>query len=261
MVRRVVLLVAVTLAVSCGAAWAQAPVPGKNKVVVRGQAQDLYFYPGAGPGPHRKVLFAPGDGGWRGFAITIAENLAEVGYDVFGLDTRHYLESFTGSGGLQPADIAADYRTLAHWMVPPGSRERVLLVGWSEGAGFGVAAASDPNNRDVFVGLVAVGLTEYNILGWRWRDIGAEITKSLPNEPTFKSADYITQVTPLPLVVIASRRDEYVPPEMSQKLYAAAGQPKRFVLIDGGDHKYSGKTDEFFAALRDSLNWIQQPHR
>ncbi len=238
-------------------AWAQAP---KNTVVVRGQAQDVYFFAGAGTGFHPKVLFSPGDGGWRGFAITIAQNLASAGYDVYGLDTRHYLQSFTGNPGLQPADVAGDFRSLAQWISPDG-KQRVLLVGWSEGAGLGLAAAADVRNRSVFAGLVVIGATEYNILGWRWRDIGAEITKSLPNEPTFKSADYIPRVAPLPLAVIASTHDEYVSPAMTQKLYAAAGEPKRIIVIDASDHKYGGKTDEFFAALRDSLKWIQQQHR
>jgi len=64
-------------------AFAQSPMPGikpgKNSVVIRGQRQKLYFYPGAGAAPHHKILFAPGDGGHRGFAIKIAENLAIVG--------------------------------------------------------------------------------------------------------------------------------------------------------------------------------------
>ena len=240
--------------------WAQAPQPGKNKVMVRGQAQDVYFLPGAGAGPHRKVLFAPGDGGWGGFATTIGERLAAEGYDVYGLDTRHYLQSFTGSAVLTPAQIGADLRALAQWAAP-GSKERILLVGWSEGAGLGLAAASDPNNREIFAGMVSVGTTEFNILAWRWRDITAEITRSLPHEPTFKSVDYIGKVSPLPLAVIASTHDEFVTPEMTRTLYAAAGEPKRLVMIDADNHKYGGKSAEFFAALREDLLWIQQQHR
>ncbi len=239
---------------------AQAPQPGKNLVSVRGQQQDVYFYPAAGVGPHRKVLFAPGDGGWRGFAVTIAEKLAGAGYEVYGLDTRRYLQSFTGSEVLKTSGIASDFRQLAQWAAQ-GSKERVLLVGWSEGAGLGLAAASEPENREVFAGLVAVGTPEYNILAWRWTDIGAAITKRLPNEPTFKSADYIAKVTPLPLAMIASTGDEYISPQATHALFAAAGEPKRLTVVDAKDHKYDGKTDEFFTTLQESLTWIQQQHR
>ncbi len=254
------MFVAGVVLVLAAASWAQAPQRGKNKVTVRGQDQEVYFLPGGGAGPHRKVLFAPGDGGWRGFAVTMGENLAAAGYDVYGVDTRRYLTSFTGSTVLTTAQIAADFRTLAQWMAQ-GSSERVLLVGWSEGAGLGLAAAADSSNRDTFAGMVSVGTTPYNILAWRWRDIGAEITKSLPNEPTFKSADYISRVAPLPLVVIASTGDEYAPLEVTRQLYGAAGEPKKLVVLDATDHKFGGKTEEFFAALRDGLNWIQQQHR
>ncbi len=238
----------------------QASQAGKNTVSVRGQQQDIYFYPAAGGGPHRKVLFAPGDGGWRGFAVTIAERLASAGYDVYGLDTRRYLQSFTGAAVLKPSEIASDFREMARW-IGAGSKEGVVLMGWSEGAGLGLAAASDPESREVFAGLVAIGTTEYNILAWRWSDIGAEITKRLPNEPTFKSADYMAKVAPLPLAMVASTNDEYVSTTTTHALFAAAGEPKRLVVVDAKDHKYGGKTEEFFTTLQESLTWIQQQRR
>jgi pimeloyl-ACP methyl ester carboxylesterase len=238
--------------------FAASPRSGKNKFAVRGQEQEVYFYPGAGSGPHKKVIFAPGDGGLRGFALTIAENMAASGYDVYGIDTRHYLQSFTGSTILKTSEIAADFHEFAAWAMQ-GSRDRVLLVGWSEGAGLGLAAASEPQNREVFAGLVVVGPTEFNILAWRWKDIGAEITHSLPNEPTFKSIDFMPKVSPLPLFVISSSNDEYVTPAATQALFAAALEPKRLATIKADDHKYGGATDEFFRTLKEGLTWIQQP--
>lgn len=243
--------------IACIPSLGQAPAPGRNNLSIRGQAQDVYFFPGAGTGPHRKVLFAPGDGGWRGFAITIAEQLASAGYDVYGLDTRRYLKSMTGS--LNPAQIASDFAQIARWLVQ-GSSERVLLVGWSEGAGLALAAGADPSSRNTYGGLVFIGMTEFNILGWRWRDVGAEIVKKLPNEPTFKSADYIMRVAPLPVFMIASTHDEYISVSATQQLFSTARDPKRLVMIEADDHKYSGKTDEFFHSLKEGLTWIQQQH-
>ncbi len=78
---------------------------GKNAVTVRGQREDVYFHPAAG-GSKGTILFAPGDGGWRGLAITMAETMAGWGYDVYGLDTKRYLESFTsGSATLAETDV------------------------------------------------------------------------------------------------------------------------------------------------------------
>jgi fermentation-respiration switch protein FrsA (DUF1100 family) len=71
----------------------------------------------------------------------------------------------------------------------------------------------------------------------------------------------MAKVSPLPLFVIASTSNEYVTPEVTRALFSAARQPKRLVMIDARDHKYSGNTEGFFRALREGLNWIQQQHR
>lgn len=238
--------------------WAQAPKPGQNNLSIRGQPQEIYFYAASGTGPHPKVLFAPGDGGWRGFAITMAEQMAGMGFDVYGLDTRVYLKSFTGTTTLTTADVGSDFAQLARW-IRQGGKERVLLAGWSEGAGLGLAALADPGNHNVFAGLVAIGTTEYNILGWRWSDMTAQFTKKLPHEPTFKSADEIAKVSPLPLFMIGSTGDEYVTPEMTHRLFEMAGEPKRLIMINARDHKFSGNTGEFFRKLKEGLEWIQPP--
>jgi dienelactone hydrolase len=241
--------------------WAENPKPGKHEVTIRGRRQEIYFYPAQAAGQyHRKILFAPGDGGWRGFAITITEELAKAGYDVYCIDTGRYLQSFTGPVVLSTADIASDFHQVARW-IEQGSQERLLLVGWSEGAGLGLAVAADVENQSAFEGLAAIGTPEYNILAWHWSDIGAELTKKLPHGPTFKSSEFVTRVSPLPLFVIASTSDEYVTPEVTRALFSAARQPKRLAMIDARDHKYSGNTEGFFRALREGLNWIQQQHR
>jgi hypothetical protein len=80
-------------------------------------------------------------------------------------------------------------------------------------------------------------------LAWHWTDIGAAITKAVPSEPTFKSADYISKVSPLPLFLVASTSKEYISPKGTQALFSAAGEPKRLVMINARDHKYSGNVE------------------
>jgi hypothetical protein len=109
--------------------------------------------------------------------------------------------------------------------------------------------------------LVAIGTPEYNILAWRWKDVAAEITRTLPHEPTFKSADFMAKVAPLPLFVIASTSNQYITPEATRALFSAAREPKRLAMINARDHKYSGNTEGFFRALLEGLNWIRQQHQ
>lgn len=236
--------------------FANAALAGRNSVAVRGKVQTVWFYPATGAKLNRKVLFVAGDGGWRGWAITVAQQMAGWGYDVYGLDTRNYLSSFTGDVPLKEPEVMCDFKQIAEWMIDrPG--ERVTLVGWSEGAGLGALAVAAEANKKVFTGLITFGLGDENILGWRWSDALSYLTKATPNEPTFKVANYMAQIAPLPLLMIQSSQDEYTPLDEAKRLFAAAREPKRFALIQAQNHKFSGAQEEFNCALREGLQWMK----
>lgn len=239
-------------------ALAAQPSPGKNTVVIRGQTQEIYFYPAAGtsPLPHRKILFLPGDVGWRGLAITIAQTMASWGYDVYGMDTKRYLESFTGKTPLAVTDVMRDFREIARWMAV-GKEERVTLVGWSEGAGLCLLGGAAADNQKLFKGLVAIGLGETSVLGWRWTDYLTYITGKEPEEPHFASVAYLPKVSPLPLLMLQATGDQYISVEAARRLFAVAKEPKRFVLIAAHNHRFDGNREGFFLALRAGLQWIQ----
>jgi hypothetical protein len=97
-----------------------------------------------------------------------------------------------------------------------------------------------------------------NILAWRWRDAGAWITKTSPREPTFKSADFMPRVSPLPLFVIGSTSSEWVTPEATRELFSLAHEPKKLAIVTARDHKFSGNTKAFFDVLREELDWVER---
>ena len=99
---------------------------------IRGQSQEVYFYPSKAKPPAGRILFAPGDGGWRGFALTVAETASSWGYAVYGFDTKRYLESFTtGKSALRPEEVMADMRILAE-KLRRSSGDGFIFAGWSE---------------------------------------------------------------------------------------------------------------------------------
>ncbi len=59
-----------------------------------------------------------------------------------------------------------------------------------------------------------------------------------------------------PLLMIQSRQDEYVTVEAAQRLFAAAREPKRFVVIEARNHRFEENYEEFLRALRAGLQWI-----
>ena len=239
---------------------AQDPAPGKNAPAVRGKTQDVYFFPGAPaarPDSKPIVLYASGDGGWRGFAVTMAETMASWGYDTFGLDSKAYLESFTGKTTLKESEVNADLRALMVWA--RGKRPRpVILVGWSEGAGLALLGAAGPENRDLLQGLIAIGLPDRNILAWRWSDAITWLTKKDPDEPGFVSALYLPRVAPLPFVMLNSSQDQFQSQETYQHLFQLAREPKKSFTVTARDHRFDGNRDAFFDALRAGLRWIEQ---
>lgn len=242
-------------------AFAQLPHPGKNAVMIRGRQQSITLMRAAGKtqGKPHKVLYLPGDGGWRAFAVTMAESTATWGYEVYGMDTKVYLESFTtDQSTLKPSDVMSDFQRLAAW-ITQGVKEPVTLVGWSEGAGLCLLGAAANSNKQIFNGLVAVGLSEASVLGWRLRDDITYLTKKEPNEPKFKSVDFLPQVTPLPLLMIQATKDAYVTAEKARAMFAAAQEPKQFKLINAQNHRFDDNHPEFFRTLREGLQWINKP--
>lgn len=235
------------------------PPPGKNALIIRGQPQDVYFYPAQGaPANAQKVLFLCGDGGWEGLSLSIAAEMAKAGYDVYGFDTKRYLESFTtDNGALKDTDVQQDLAQVAKWMQTRW-RERVTLVGQSEGAGLAVLAAAAPNNQDVFNGVIALGLSSTAELGWSLRDDVTYITHADPNEPLVRATDYLPKVVPLPFCMIQSSVDQFITKQEVDALFATAQQPKLYKVVEAQNHSFAGNLDGFFQALREGLAWVNQ---
>lgn len=243
------LLLLILGATLCG----QTMGPGRNSLVVRGQEQDVYYYP-ADSGvarPRGKILFAPGDGGWRGFAITVAQTLSSWGYDVYGIDTKRYLTSFTCGSALKERDVPSDVRQIAD-ATGPGP---VTLLGWSEGAGLMALAAASPE-KSKFTGLITMGLGDSNVLGWKFADNITYLTGRQPNEPTFSTLAHVGRISPLPVAMISSTNDEYVSPEEASRLFQTAQQPKRYIIVNARNHRFDGNREGFFRELRGALQWI-----
>ena len=235
------------------------PPPGKNALIIRGQPQDVYFYPAQGvPANAPKVLFLCGDGGWEGLSLSIAAEMAKAGYDVYGFDTKRYLESFTtDNGALKDTDVQQDLDQVAKWMQTRW-RERVTLVGQSEGAGLAVIAAADPNTQDVFSGVITLGLSTTAELGWSFRDDVTYITHADPNEPMVRATDYLPKIAPLPFCMIQSSVDQFITKQEVDALFTAAQQPKVYKVVQAQNHSFDGNPGGFVQALREGLAWVNQ---
>ena len=228
-------------------------------LVVRGKTVSLMVYtPIDGATPKGTVLMASGDVGWVGLATNLAGFLSDQGWVVVGINTRQYLSVFVNDKDhLTVEQIPADYRTVANAMKAQGPlRSPVVVSGVSEGAALAVAAAAGSANRDWLHGVMTFGLPAVAELAWRWRDMASWITKSDANEPSFSPHEIIGSVSPLPIWMLQSTRDEYVPEADYRRFERTARDPKRLVLIDAQNHRFTDKLPQLKEQVLAGLAWI-----
>jgi hypothetical protein len=224
-------------------------------VPVRGHVQSVHLY---GVTNARPVIVSSGDGGWIHLGPHVAQLLAAHGCFVVGFDVKAYLTSFTsGTTTLQSDDEPSDLRTISDY-ANQYSPSKPILIGISEGAGLSVLAASDSITQRSIAGVIAIGLPDRNELGWRWRDSLIYLTHGIPNEPTFSAASLIGKVSPLPLAMVHSTHDEFVPLADAQRMMALSGDPKRLWVVDSSDHRFSNNLSEFDRSLLAALDWVTQ---
>jgi pimeloyl-ACP methyl ester carboxylesterase len=239
---------------SAGSAEPGGQAKATTTITIRGKQQTLRTFGTRGSQP---VLVSSSDGGWVRLAPIIAAALASRGFFVVGFDSKAYLSSFTAADStLRETDIPGDYRPVIDFAAS-GSASAPILVGVSEGAGLSVLAATRDDVKQKVRGVIAVGLPDKTELGWRWRDSMIYITHGTPNEPTFDTDSLIGRVSPLPLAVIHSTNDPFVPLEAVKAMLAHAKEPKRLWTIASSDHRFSDNEAEFQARLLEALEWVK----
>ena len=248
------LLIAVAMAACCVVAIGHhASGQAQQTLTIRGHAQSLRVY---GTRGGRPVIVSSGDGGWLHLGPHVAEVLAAKGFFVVGFDARAYLTSFTcGGTTLRVEDEPGDYRILIDFAAR-GTTEKPILIGVSEGAGLSVLAASDPSTRGAIAGVIGLGLSDVNELGWRWADALIYLTHRVPKEPTFSAAAIVGRVAPVPLGVIYSAHDEFVPLAEVHHVFEHAHEPKQLWIIDAANHRFSNNLATFDRRLLQAIAWV-----
>jgi len=252
-VRKAVLAALLLLSPGPGAA-----PPATDVLAIRGHELKLRVY-GARGGP--TAVVASGDGGWIHLGPYVAEFLSSKGYFVVGFDSKEYLSSFTKGGAtLGMADVPGDFAALLDY-ASRGAGAPPVLIGVSEGAALAVLAATGDATKSKVAGVISLGLPDRAELGWRFRDSVIYVTKGVPNEPLFSTADVIGRLAPLPVVAIHSTRDEFVSVDEIQRIMGRALEPKQLWLIEAENHRFTGKEQDLDTKLLDAMAWIKAHRR
>ena len=203
------------------------------------------------------VLFTSGDGGWSPFCADIAAHIAGTGKTVVGVDMKEYLVNFASSQKpVSPDQLATDYDDIiknAASQPHVDSKARVVLAGWSAGAGYSVLVACDPRLTARIDRVVAISLPIYNELAWKTSDALIYVTHGTPHEKVFDSRQYLTKLAGTPIAIFNATMDDTSPFRESQKLFAVATGPKHFYAIKASGHHFEGGEADFYRALDEEL--------
>lgn len=215
-----------------GGAWR---VPRGAEEVWFSNAEGLrlhgWFFRSNAQAAHATVVYAHGNGGNLSYCGWVGETLAARGFDVLLFDYRGYGRSegeVAGERGLY-ADTEAAYEFVT------GERGaaagRVVLYGQS----LGTAAAADVAARRECGALVLEsGLSSAS-------DMAAVIMPWLPSFVRGLTRNKLDTVSKLPRVrcpvlVAHGDRDDVIPVGQGRRLFEAAPEPKRLVVVGGAGH-------------------------
>ncbi len=198
------------------------------------------------PAPRGVVLFFHGNAGNISHRLDSLAQFARLGYDTLIFDYRGYGRSDgspSEAGTYLDGDAAWDYLVRQRGVAPAD----VVLFGESLGAAVAARLASQTEPRalvllSAFTSIPDLGQELYPILPVKWL---ARIQ--------YPTLDYVGTVR-APVLVAHSRDDEIVPFPHGERLYAAAPEPKRFVVMRGGHNEaFFFVSPEWERALADFL--------
>jgi fermentation-respiration switch protein FrsA (DUF1100 family) len=174
------------------------------------------------------VIVFNGNAGNRSYRADLAGRLAAQGLAVLLFDYRGY----GGNDGSPTEDgLALDARAARDYVLSRAdvTPSRVVYFGESLGSGVAVRLAVEHPAaavvlRSPFTSFVDVGRVHYG-----WLPVGVLLRDRYP------SIDRIRQINS-PLLVIAGSNDTIIPVGQSRRLFDAAREPKRLVIVEGADH-------------------------
>jgi dipeptidyl aminopeptidase/acylaminoacyl peptidase len=223
----------------------------------------LHLARGAAPKP--TVLLLHGCPGLEK-NLDLAASLRDRGWNAL---VFHYRGCWGSEGSYDlrtiPGDVTAAVDHLHSGEYPTVDPGRLAVVGHSLGGWAAIlAAAADQRLRAVAVYGAAVDL---GAIDFTLEQVDHEMTRFLavtPEEFVRQRADLggrpgplevVASIAPRPLLIVHGRDDAWVPVARARRLRSRAGQPYRYVEVDGANHSFAWHRAE----LRDLVTgWLDE---
>ena len=222
----------------------------------------VYVRPVTPSHPGRLVVFATGDAGWLGASGEVFEHLAGLGYYLAGYDSREALKPFkqsdkkmrigSASAGLETA-FAQARRDLGLPETTP-----LIAVGFSRGASMVALMAVHRELQQSVAGGIAIALTRESDYLHAPDPASAQVPVQLDSEGRIEIYPALQHLGPVPLAVIQSTNDRYVPSAESRRLLGPDTSTRRLWEVEARNHGFGGGRDALLSALDEALRWVEQ---
>lgn len=214
------------------------PVPSASSVLPAGrdvvvETQDGmrlggWYFPHTSGGSGPAVLVCNGNAGDPSMRAELAVALHGLGLSVLLFDYRGY-----GGNPGRPSEqgLAADARAAQEWLSGQSDVDpaRIAYFGESLGAAVAVGLAVQRPPAALVLRSPFTSLAEVGAVHYPWLPLRRLLLDHYP------SIERIASVH-APVLVIAGGSDDIVPATLSERLVAAAAEPKRYVVVPGVGH-------------------------
>ncbi|HEY0930416.1 MAG TPA: AcvB/VirJ family lysyl-phosphatidylglycerol hydrolase [Gemmatimonas sp.] len=171
------------------------------------------------------ALFWSGDGGWKELVDAVSQEFVRQGVAVVGLNSRSWLTSATRTSDSLNHDSV---QLLRHYMAA-WHRDRILLVGYSRGAGFAALLAEQlpPDLRSKVIGVALLGMEHTASFEFHLMDLVRTVNR--PSDIAVKPFIELISMAPV-LCVYGTTEDDTVCPELDAT--------RVHILRRDGDHHF-----------------------
>jgi hypothetical protein len=211
------------------------------------------------------VAFFTGDAGWLGASGDVFEHLAEQGFYVAGYNSREFLKPIKRAG--QRVSIADSAEALEGVFARarrdlglPGSTP-LIVTGVSRGASAVAFTAVHSRLQQNVAGAIAIALTRESdyLRAPDPRDRPSEV--QLDAEGRIELYPALQRIGSIPLAVIQSTHDKYVPSAESRRLLGPDTPTRRLYEVEARNHGFAGGREALLNDLDDALGWIESSAR
>jgi hypothetical protein len=243
-------------------------MPGRavltDSVNLYGHPLELRMSRPVGPDPGILVVFATGDGGWHSLDEALYRWITESDVATVGFSSKNYLKNL---GYVSTTDTTTPKRLMLDFqpVIAAAKRRmglpestRVVLAGMSRGAGLVVVAAGEREFQPSLAGVIAVALTREEEHVVRARQHGNPGDRHPRQLVKIKTYEYLHRLRTIPVAVIQSTNDGYLPAAAARELFGPDTEWRRFQAVEAHNHTFGGGWELLQRNVRDSLRWVEQ---